>query len=65
MQEQSLQQSLFKVFPIEQEKTRFKDILYDFVEIYPNVGYPLLLFNREKTVEKLREIKRKLLEVGV
>jgi hypothetical protein len=57
--------TLFGKYPLDIEREKFRKILDKAIEVYPNVAYPFLLFNRDGTVKALREIKEELSEVGV
>lgn len=59
------EKSLFGKFPIEEEKERFNKIMEKFIEVYPNFAYPFLLFNRQQTIDTIKDIKQKLTEIGV
>lgn len=63
MQEQQL--SLFKKFSLDVETKKLSETFEEFFKVYPNVAYPFLLFNREKTIEGLKKVRNKLIEVGV
>ena len=57
--------SFFGRLPYEEEKSLVRDIVKDVGEIYTRIFIPLVVVDKDAVVEKARDIKRKLEELGI